>query len=281
MSAITDFVSAGGGVNLVVLDRQIFTSSGTWTKPADQAGNVAAGINKRVFVRAIGGGASGRSVGTSNTSAEGGGGGGGVEAWFDVADVSATETVTVGAGGAANNSSSTGNAGGDSSFGALCGATGAPATRAQGSRKIPSQGGQGYAANTALYVRTSQGGKGGDYYDLSGRDQETLPARSSTIGGGGGGAAEDSRGFDGAAGGGASGGAGGRLGTDDGTAGGDCPAGTVLGGGGGGGADNDQNGGDGGNYGGGGGAGGGNTTAEFSGAGGPGAVLVEVWGEVG
>ena len=67
-----------------------FTSSGTWTK--DNA-------LVRIRVQAWGGGGGGSSVAATGIAA-GGGGGGYLEAWIEADDLSATETVTIGAGGA-------------------------------------------------------------------------------------------------------------------------------------------------------------------------------------
>jgi hypothetical protein len=100
---------------------QVFTASGTWIKPP---------LAKHVNVTVIGGGAGGGSGrrGATSTGRSGGQGGqaGVVNRWsFAAAALSASETVTVGAGGAIGASqtvdSSDGNsgtAGGSSSFGA-------------------------------------------------------------------------------------------------------------------------------------------------------------------
>lgn len=70
-----------------------FTSSGTWTKNA--------GL-QRIRVQAWGGGGGGSSVAGTGTGA-GGGGGGYIEAWFEVSELGATETVTIGGGGSPTN----------------------------------------------------------------------------------------------------------------------------------------------------------------------------------
>ena len=101
---------------------QVFTSSGTWTRPS--------GISS-VMVQVIGGGGGGGSApgGTLNTLSTGGGGGGGgfSQIYIDVSSL-ASETVTVGAAGAGGpdttNPGQTGSTGGTSSFGAYATATG-------------------------------------------------------------------------------------------------------------------------------------------------------------
>lgn len=112
---VDSLVGGSGGYQSV----QVFTSSGTWTKPA--------GINK-VLVYVVGGGGSSGGVGPTGASTQassGAGGGGGCA--IETIDVSAiaSETVTIGAGGAAPSAGvNNGNAGGTSSFGAHCSATG-------------------------------------------------------------------------------------------------------------------------------------------------------------
>ncbi len=96
---------AGGGA-----DVQSFTASGTWTKP---------GSGTYAFVETWGAGASGGK--TQAGSASGGGGGGGYKAaWFLLTALGATETVTIGAGGASITAGNTsGNVGGNTTFGSL------------------------------------------------------------------------------------------------------------------------------------------------------------------
>lgn len=91
------------------IDYQTFSSSGTWTKPA---------TGTRALIEIWGGGGSG-SKGANNAPGGGGGGGGYSFSWFSLSSLGATETVTIGAGGAAQTTASTaGNVGGNTTFGA-------------------------------------------------------------------------------------------------------------------------------------------------------------------
>ena len=93
MSNFNDFFPAIAG-GLSVIDRQTFTASGTWTKPA------GAKLVRVVMCGGGGGGASG-NIQTSGPDTGGAGGGGLiVEAFFAADEFDATEPVTVGAGGA-------------------------------------------------------------------------------------------------------------------------------------------------------------------------------------
>jgi len=90
---------------------QVFTSTGTWTRPT--------GI-LNVVVYVVGGGGGGGGPGSTN----GGGGGGGGGTAIELLDVSSTSTaaVTIGAAGSAG-SGGNGGDGGTSSFASFCSAT--------------------------------------------------------------------------------------------------------------------------------------------------------------
>jgi len=100
------FGIATGGI----VDVQTFTQSGTWTKPSS-------GTWLHVEIWSAGGG------GARNTGlhvASGGNGGGYRDFWLPLSLFGATETVTVGAGGAGSTTNGTnGSPGGNSSFGNL------------------------------------------------------------------------------------------------------------------------------------------------------------------
>jgi hypothetical protein len=119
-------VAAGGGMASV----QVFTSSGTWSKPS--------GINL-VRVQLVGSGAGGRNWGPA------GGAGGYSEKLIDVSSI-ASETVTVGA------VPSTGGAGNTSSFGSHLSATGGA---------IPSGAGNGGLGGTGTGGNINIDGGGG------------------------------------------------------------------------------------------------------------------------
>lgn len=102
----------GGYTNM-----QVFTSSGTWTRPS--------GVNK-VLVKVIGGGGGGAGGGSSAGQPGGGGGGGayGEEIVTVTGDVSITAGGGGGGGSCGGSAGSAGSSGGTSSFGSLVSAGG-------------------------------------------------------------------------------------------------------------------------------------------------------------
>jgi hypothetical protein len=103
---------------------QVFTGSGTWTKPTTGTPK----LTRVICIGAGGSGGSGYGLTAVGTACSGGGGGGSgvyVDESFNPADLGATESVTVGAGGASVTGVSggtpghTGNGGGNSSFGTV------------------------------------------------------------------------------------------------------------------------------------------------------------------
>ena len=162
------FASAAGGLQSV----QVFTSSGTWTKPS--------GINKvRVYVTG-GGGAGGGTISTTYNYMSGAGGGAGGTAieLIDVSSVSSV-TVTIGSGGSGS-SASAGGDGGTSSFGSYCSATGGKGGVVPGAFNYAITGGVGSGGDINL-----TGGGGGGAIENQGGALVSVAGGNSFWGGGG------------------------------------------------------------------------------------------------
>jgi len=159
------------GVESGLTSMQTFTSSGTWTKPA--------GITK-VMVEVQGAGSSGIRASALAGRYAGGGGGGYARKVIDVSSIS-TATITVGTGGAATNSNTTGNAGGSSIWadGTNTVTGGGAPSFTNGNNYVTGAGGTGSGGD--LNVSGQAGGgysgalKGGASFLGSG-DQQLFPA---------------------------------------------------------------------------------------------------------
>jgi hypothetical protein len=97
-----------------IADVQIFTSSGTWTKPTG-----AKSINVQLFGAGGGGGGGRKDTAAITTKSGGGGGGGGgyLNITIPAAALLASESVTIGAGGTAGSGSSSTGGGGNGGSG--------------------------------------------------------------------------------------------------------------------------------------------------------------------
>jgi hypothetical protein len=154
---------------------QVFTATGTWTKPDGISADAV------VIVEAWGaGGGGGRNAGSSSSSGGGGGGGGYMTRSLLASDLGATVPVTVGAGGAAGGGS--GIAGGSSSFGTHLVADGGEGGISSGS----ASGGNGGPGGDLISTGSSVYHDGGD-----GGTSGSVGV-SAVIGAGGGGSATTS-----------------------------------------------------------------------------------------
>jgi len=200
-----------GGAQL--LDRQIFTTSGTWTKPTDFAGNVASGAAKfaRLILQAPGGGGG---------TPFGGGPGGRFEDIVAISLLSSTETITVGTVGVGANP--TGSAGTACSIGSKAragpGGGGSSTTRGSiGYGNVPiALPANGFSPVDAPGTGGVSAGAGQDSLAAAGgaaANPGTAGSNASNQGPGGGGGAGLSGNNNGGAGGSYGGGGGGGVGT--------------------------------------------------------------------
>ena len=178
------FAAAGGGLQSI----QVFTSSGTYTKPA--------GINT-IKVICTGGGGGGGNCPNSYINQQGSGGGGGGTA-IEILDATSitSETVTIGSGGGAQIS------GGTSSFGSFCSASGGNGGKEAGSLSAPAgvgggsgiggtynlRGGPGSGGNELNSAEQRGGSGGGTFFGGGGTGVLGNSGQAGSNGGGGGGA---------------------------------------------------------------------------------------------
>ena len=190
---------------------QTFSSAGTatWSKPA--------GITA-VLVYVTGGGGSGgkHGCGSNKSSRSAGGGAGGTAIKWITSGLGSTETVTIGAGGAAVTGDAAGNGGGTSSFGSHCSATGGNGGQ-QGCAGAVEGGANGVGSNGTINLEggpgengaepdhhsnhlKSSGGNGGESYWGGGGRASTgfdtsVVSEAGVIGSGGGGGHSNQNGF--------------------------------------------------------------------------------------
>lgn len=142
----------------IAVTRQVFTASGTYTKPA--------GV-KKIHVLCVGGGGGGgyaRTAAAQSSGGSGGGAGGCSESLLAEEDVASTVAITIGPGGAGGIGGTPVNPtdGGDTSFGALVVAKGGKAgVNAASAASWAVDGGLGGAAAAGTGQLKQSGGVGG------------------------------------------------------------------------------------------------------------------------
>ena len=184
-SAFRILSSAGGGAAGAGPTYQVFTTSGTWTKPTGYDPDTV------VQIECWGaGGAGGR--GGVTTSGGGGGGGSYVRRYMRIADIPSSVSVTVGAGGAAPGGTGNGGVGGTTSFGSLVSAFGGGGGYGSaGANTLAGGGGAGELGAGAVSASglAAAPGLGGAIGGANGGVVAGSPHALTVFGGGGGGAA--------------------------------------------------------------------------------------------
>lgn len=154
-SAALVYIDAGTEDVGPVIDKQTFDASGTWTKPV--------GSFTSALIECWGGGGSGANRTTTGSA---GGGGGGSYNFRQIAfsSLGSTETVTIGAGGAAvASSNANGNDGGTTSFGTWLSAYGGGGgSNAAAASNASGGGGGGLLSGAALNVKGDPEGIAGN-----------------------------------------------------------------------------------------------------------------------
>jgi hypothetical protein len=179
-------VAGAGGGSGAPTNFQVFTSSGTWTKPGS-------GTMARVECWAGGGGG-----GSCSGLCYGSGGGGYAYSWYALSSLTSTVAVTIGAGGTAGTSGGAGSAGGSSTFGGYLTAAGGSGGTNSSSNITAGGGGSGtnvvfsYGANNSSFNGGNSAlgggmyGVGGTGYGGAGTRPGGAGAGGSTAGGGAG-----------------------------------------------------------------------------------------------